>query len=47
MILTIDDLQCVDGFYYIGHLIDVDGNPWVEKDIALDILHNLNVDSVE
>ena len=44
MILTIKDLKCVDGFYYIGDLIDVDGNPWVEKDMAQNILDQLNID---
>jgi len=46
MILTIKDLKCVDGFYYIGDLIDVDGNPWVEKDMAQKILDQLNIDWV-
>jgi hypothetical protein len=46
MILTLKDLKCVDGFYYIGHLVDVDGNPWVEEVDAQAILDQLNIDWV-
>jgi len=24
--------KCVDGFYYVGHLLEVDGNPWVDEE---------------
>ena len=45
--LTIKDLKCVDGLYYVGHLIDwVDGNPWVEKTLAQQVLDQLNIDWV-
>ena len=46
MILTIKDLKCVDGLYYVGHLIDVDGNPWVDKPDAQQILDQLNINWV-
>jgi len=36
------ELKCVDGFYYIGDLIDVDGNPWVERDQAIQIIRQVN-----
>lgn len=42
--LKLNDLMCVDGLYYIGDIIDVDGNGWVERDVALDLLYNLNID---
>ena len=36
------ELKCVDGLYYIGDLIDVDGNPWVERDQAIEIIRQVN-----
>ena len=27
-----EDFKCVDGLYYIGNVIDVDGNPWVDEE---------------
>jgi hypothetical protein len=45
-ILKLSDLMCRDGLYYIGSIVDVDGNGWVEKDVALDLLYNLNIDWV-
>ena len=36
---TKDDFKCVDGMYYVGDVIDVDGSPWVfEEDLELIIL---------
>jgi len=29
---TKEDFKCVDGLYYVGHLIDIDGNPWVDEE---------------
>ena len=26
------DFKCVDGLYYVGNIIDIDGNPWVEEE---------------
>jgi len=43
-LLKLNDLMCCDGLYYIGDIVDVDGNGWVEKDVALDLLYNLNID---
>ena len=40
--LKLEDLKCVDGLYYIGDLIDVDGNPWVEEQDALKIIDEVN-----
>ena len=43
-LLKLDDLMCYDDLYYIGDLIDMDGDGWVNKETALDLLYNLNVD---
>lgn len=40
--VKLEDLKCVDGLYYIGDLIDVDGNPWVEESVALEIVDEEN-----
>ena len=37
-----EDFKCVDGFYYIGNVIDVDGNPWVDEEQLELILLELN-----
>lgn len=34
--------RCVDGFYYVGHLLDVDGNPWVDEEQLKVIIKKLN-----
>jgi hypothetical protein len=40
-----EDFKCVDGFYYVGDVIDVDGNPWVDEEtlelIILEINNNV------
>jgi hypothetical protein len=36
------DFVCVDGFYYIGDVIDVDGNPWVDEEQLELILLEIN-----
>jgi len=38
------DFKCVDGFYYIGDVLDVDGNPWVEEEQLELIIIELNND---
>ena len=43
-LLKLDDLMCYDDLYYIGDLIDMDGDGWVNKETALDLLYNLNID---
>ena len=40
--VKLQDLKCVDGLYYIGEIMDVDGNAWVEKNIALEIISMIN-----
>lgn len=39
---TKKDFKYVDGFYYIGNVIDVDGNPWVEEEQLELIIMELN-----
>jgi hypothetical protein len=45
--VSLNDLLVHDGLYYVGHLIDLDGNDWVEEEIAQLILleHNNGVSS--
>ena len=47
--IKLSSLDEQDGFYYVGHLIDIEGNPWVEKDAALEIIGILNaeIDALE
>lgn len=40
--IRLEDLECVDGRYHVGHLVDIDGNPWVTKGEAEEILEILN-----
>ena len=41
--ITLNDLECFDGLYYIGNLIDADGKDWVEKEEAEEILKVINL----
>jgi len=36
------DFKCVDGLYYVGDVLDVDGNPWVEEEQLELIIEELN-----
>lgn len=40
--IKLKDLECVDGRYFVGNLIDIDGSPWVTKGEAEEILEILN-----
>ena len=44
--ITINDLMELDGMYYVGNLVDMDGNGWVSKEVALDLIYNMNIDWV-
>jgi hypothetical protein len=44
--ITINDLMELDGMYYVGNLVDMDGSGWVSKEVALDLIYNLNIDWV-
>jgi hypothetical protein len=37
-----EDFKCVDGLYYVGDVLDVDGNPWVEEEQLELIILELN-----
>lgn len=41
--LTLSDLEFQDNMYYVGGLVDVDGSPWVPKNIALKVLDHVNL----
>mgnify|MGYP003348124576 CR=1 FL=1 len=35
-----------DGMYYVGDIVDLDGNNWVNKDMAQQIIDQLNIDYI-
>jgi len=37
----LNELHCVDGLYYVGNLVDVDGNGWVSEDEVYQIFKEL------
>jgi len=41
------DLQCIDGLYYVGHLIDIDGDGWVDEETAELILLEYNAGVID
>ena len=46
--IRIEDLDQVDGLYYVGHLVDIDGSPWVSRAAAEEIvaISNSHVDFI-
>lgn len=40
--MTLQDLQEIDGLFFIGEIADVDGSPWVDQETAELILLELN-----
>jgi hypothetical protein len=36
------DFECKEGMYYVGDVVDVDGNPWVNEETLELILLELN-----
>ena len=42
--IHISDLNHYDDMYYVGDLVDMDGNNWVNKEMAQQIIDQLNVD---
>jgi hypothetical protein len=44
MIITINDLMEMNGKYYVGDLVDIDGYNWVDKKMAEQIIFQLNFD---
>lgn len=42
MKIQLEDLECWDYMYYVGHLIDLDGDGWVDEETAIQILKQIN-----
>ncbi len=40
--MKLQDLKCWDFMYYIGHLVDLDGNDWVDEETAIKVLGKIN-----
>jgi hypothetical protein len=40
--LTLADLECYDFQYYVGHIADMDGDEWVNQEIAELVLLEYN-----
>jgi len=40
--IELKDLQEQDGLYYVGHIVDVDGDGWVTEEEAISILKAYN-----
>jgi len=40
--IELKDLKEVDGLYFVGHIVDVDGDGWVTEAEALSILEAYN-----
>lgn len=40
--IKLEDLMQMDGLYYVGGLIDSDGNDWVSESEAMEIINELN-----
>jgi len=45
-LLKLSDLMELDGMYYVGDLVDMDGSGWVSEKEALDLIYNLNIDYI-
>jgi len=40
--MQLKDLECYDEMYYVGHLVDVDGDGWVNEEDAQWVLDQIN-----
>lgn len=40
--LDANGLPCIMGRYYVGHIVNLDGGPWVDKQTAQKILDDLH-----
>jgi hypothetical protein len=40
--MNLEDIRCWDFMYYIGDIIEVDGDGWVTKEEAIEILKEVN-----
>jgi len=41
--MNVNDLMNMNDMYYVGGLVDVDGNGWVTKTEAIEILNELGM----
>jgi hypothetical protein len=44
--LKLNDLMEMDGLYYVGDIVELDGSGWVDKNMAQQILDQLNIDYI-
>jgi hypothetical protein len=42
MKFTKEDFECYDNEYFVGHVVDIDGSPWVDEETFELILEELN-----
>ena len=42
MRFTKDDFEEYDNMYFVGHVVDIDGSPWVDEEQLELILEELN-----
>lgn len=42
--IRLKDLKEQDGLYYIADIVDVDGSPWVDKEMALQTIDMINAE---
>jgi len=40
--LTLADLEYYDGVYNVSQIVDIDGSPWVSREVAQEILDMAN-----
>jgi hypothetical protein len=42
MRFTKDDFEEIDGQWFVGHVVDIDGSPWVNEETLELVLEELN-----
>jgi hypothetical protein len=35
---TLRELKCLDGMYYVGDMVDLDNDGWVDKQKAIEVI---------
>jgi hypothetical protein len=40
--VKLEDLKCFDDWYYVGDIIDMDGDGWVDKETTEQLLAEYN-----
>jgi hypothetical protein len=41
--MNVNELMNMNDMYYVGNIVDVDGNGWVSKSEAIEILNELGM----